>query len=559
MQRREWLNRGAWIALFAGALLVYLFALGSYPIADGESKYAEAPREMLELGDWLTPHYDYVRYLSKPPLGFWIGAAVYRVFGVNEFSARLPAALAGVAVGALLGAFGSYLFGRRTGWLAAFSWLTTSLVFIFSRGAGLELWLVLFMGLALYGFVRGLEERRWLYAAYVGMALGFLIKGPMGLLWPLASALLWLSLTGQWSRRRQLWHGRAFGVFLLLALPWAVAMAFRHDDFLWYTVVHEQIYRVLGKRTPNEALFPTWMFLLLSLGHFFPWVLHLPHAGVAVARRLRAGRAPGLVLALVWSGFPLVFFLLARSKGDYYALQIHPGWCLLVAWLWNEALERRVALRALAAPWFVAGGLGLAVLVAGALGIWTLPPSPSGFADRFVPVFTVVGLATGLAARLGRQQLALAGIAACMTVFFVLFQEAYAVRAQDESMHFAAVAYRAEAPAGSRIVSDERAEFAHVCSLNFYIHEPAWLVRDAEDSRLHFSFKEYEKRVIDEAELARWVAEGIPVYAVGELESWPPRFRRLGLRGTLRAEQGSRGLYRVQPVQEPAESPPASG
>ena len=101
MQRQEWPNRGAWIALFAAALLVYLIALGSYPIADDESKYAEAPREMLELGDWLTPRYDYVRYLSKPPLGFWIGAAVYRVFGVNEFSARLPVALAGVAALAL--------------------------------------------------------------------------------------------------------------------------------------------------------------------------------------------------------------------------------------------------------------------------------------------------------------------------------------------------------------------------------------------------------------------------------------------------------------------------
>jgi 4-amino-4-deoxy-L-arabinose transferase-like glycosyltransferase len=378
------------------------------------------------------------------------------------------------------------------------------------------------------------------------MGLAFLVKGPMGVLWPLASVLLWLAFCGRWSERRRLWSGPAFALFALLAVPWPVAMTLRHDDFLWYTVVHEQIYRVLGKRMPNEALFPTSTFLLLSVGHFFPWILNLPQALVAGVRRLRAGPAPGLVLGLVWSGFPLVFFSLSRSKGDYYALQIFPGWCLLVAWLWNEALERRVALRWLGAPWLVTGILALGVLAADRLGLWVLPSSPGDFADHFVPVAAVGGLAIGGAAALGRQRLALAGIAVYMTIFFALFQGMYEERARDESMHFAAVAYRAEAPAGARIVSDERPEFAHVCSLAFYTDQPAWLVRDAQGSKLHFSFKEYDKRVIDEADLVRWVRQGTPVYAVGDLERWPARFARLGLRGTLRAEQGERGLFRVE-------------
>ncbi len=559
----------AWIALFGTASVVYLIALGNAPITDAESKYAEAPREMLVLGDWLTPHYDYVRYLSKPPLGFWIGAAVYGLFGVDEFTARLPGTLAGLAVGGLIGAFGTYLFGRRTGFLAAFIWLTTALVFIFSRDTGLEFYLVLFMGTALYGFVRGLEEQRWLFVAYAGMALGFLLKGPMGILWPLATVFLWLALSGQWGRRHLLWDVRAFGVFALLALPWPLVMAFRHDDFLWYTVVHEQIYRVLGKRTPNEALFPTSTFLIMTVGHFFPWILHLPHAlaragqelrtGRAAGQELRTGRAPGqelrtgraagraaaLVLALVWSAFPLVFFSLARSKGDYYALQIFPGWCLLVAWLWNEAIESGRASRWLALPWLGTAAIALAILAAGLLDVWSLPPSPGDLAGRFVPVAAVGSAAIGAAALAGRQRLALAGVGAYMMVFFALFQQMFETRAHDESMHFAALAYRAEAPADARIVSDERSEFAHVCSLNFYLNQPAWLVRDAEDSKLHFSFKEYERRVIEETELASWVRDGIVVYAVGERDRWPARFERLGLHGTLRAEQGDRGLYRL--------------
>ena len=541
-----------WILLFGAAALVYVVDLGSYPLGDGESKYAEAPREMLELGDWLTPHYDYVRYLSKPPLVFWITAAGYRAFGVSERMARLPTVFSGLAVGALLGAFGAHLFGRRVGWLAAFLWLTTAEVFAFSREAGLEFWLVLCMGLALYGFVRGLEERRWLYLAYAAMPLGLLVKGPMAIAWPLAVALLWLAATGRWSERRRLWHGRAFLLSLAIGLPWPIAMALRHEDFLWYTIVHEQVYRVLGRRMPNEAVFPTSTFLLLVLGEFFPWILHLPHALGAAARRMRAGPAPGLWLALLWSAFPLVFFSLARSKGDYYSLQIYPGWCLLVAWLWNEALEGRARRRWLALPWLATAAAALAALAALGLRDWDVGLPPRGLVTSFLATAALCGSAAAIAAARGRPRLALAGVGVLMLAFFAVQHRVIVDRLPEESMAFAARAYRAEAPPGARLASDERPEFGHVCTLAFYAREPAWLVRDPEDSELHFSFKEYEKRVIDEAELVAWVRAGTPVYVVGDLERWPERLGHLGLRADLRARSGSRGLFRV-------DSAPAAG
>lgn len=547
MSRRSRRSAWPWILLFSAALAAYLIDLGSYPISDAESKYAEAPREMLSLGDWLTPHYDFIRYLGKAPLVFWITAAGYGAFGVSEFMARLPTVVAGLAVGALIGALGTHLWGRRVGWLAAFLWLTTSEVFAYSREAGLEFWLVLFTGLGLYGFVRGMEERRWLYLAYLAMPLGMLVKGPMVILCVLVVVFLWLALTGRWSARGRLWHRRAFLLSLVVGLPWPVAMALRHDDFLWYTIVHEQIFRFLGMRRPNDALFPTSLFLLLVLGEFFPWVLHLPHALGAAFRRIRAGREPGLVLALVWSAFPLVFFSLARSKVDHYSLQIHPGWCLVVAWLWGEALEGRARTRWLALPWFVTAAVAVPCLIALRLREWDLPLPPLGIATTFLGIAAVGGAAIGIATAGRRLRLALAGIAVYMLGFFVIQHEVGKRRLDEESMFFAARAYAAEAPRGARLVSDERPEFGHVCVLPFYTGEPAWLVRDPEDSQLYFSFKDYEKQVIDEADLARWVRDEIPVYAVGDLERWPQRLRRLGLRGAVRARSGSRGLFRLAP------------
>src|SRR5579883_3641559 len=57
-----------------------------------EGRYGEIAREMLVRGDYVTPRDDWVRYFEKPPLMYWLTAASIRSLGVNEFSARLPAA-----------------------------------------------------------------------------------------------------------------------------------------------------------------------------------------------------------------------------------------------------------------------------------------------------------------------------------------------------------------------------------------------------------------------------------------------------------------------------------
>ena len=120
--------------LFGLGLPIFLLGLGSPALYDPhESLYAEIARDMVVRGDWLTPHLNGTRYLDKPPLFYWLIAISYTVFGVSEFSARLPIALAGLGGVLVTWGIGRHLFDGRSGALAGLVLTTSVGYFVFSR------------------------------------------------------------------------------------------------------------------------------------------------------------------------------------------------------------------------------------------------------------------------------------------------------------------------------------------------------------------------------------------------------------------------------------------
>ena len=98
----------AMLAALAGTL--FLFHLGTYGLWEpDEARYAEIAREMLASHNFIVPHLNYVPYIEKPPLLYWLSAGSMKLLGINEFAARLPNAGA-----ALIGVFATYLFALRT-------------------------------------------------------------------------------------------------------------------------------------------------------------------------------------------------------------------------------------------------------------------------------------------------------------------------------------------------------------------------------------------------------------------------------------------------------------
>ena len=106
------------VLLFVPALLLYPCL--SFPLIEpDESRYAEIPREMLQRGDWITPRLQGEPYLEKPPLLYWLTAVSYRLFGVHDWAARLPPALAVHGSVLVLYFFGRRLFGERAAFRGA--------------------------------------------------------------------------------------------------------------------------------------------------------------------------------------------------------------------------------------------------------------------------------------------------------------------------------------------------------------------------------------------------------------------------------------------------------
>ncbi|MDE1977473.1 MAG: glycosyltransferase family 39 protein, partial [Elusimicrobia bacterium] len=112
--------KSRWLTfLFFAALTAPFWRLGAPLVEVDDARYAEVPREMLVLHDWVTPHLDNMDYVEKPPMWYWLAAASYEVFGVSEAAARLPLALLALLGLLLTYWLGGWLFSPRTGMTAA--------------------------------------------------------------------------------------------------------------------------------------------------------------------------------------------------------------------------------------------------------------------------------------------------------------------------------------------------------------------------------------------------------------------------------------------------------
>src|ERR1700751_5518369 len=142
------------VVLFAAA--VYLGCIFSPPslMDDVDAVQAQIARNMLSSGDWVTARLDGVAYLEKPPLIYWMIAISYKVFGVHDWSARIPIALSAIALCFTTAAFGAWAFGRRAGFYAGLCMSTCVGLFLFTRVLVPDVVLTLVIALALWAFLR---------------------------------------------------------------------------------------------------------------------------------------------------------------------------------------------------------------------------------------------------------------------------------------------------------------------------------------------------------------------------------------------------------------------
>ena len=333
---------------------IYLSSIVSPPslMDDSDAVEAQIARNMLSSGDWVTARLDGVVFLEKSPLSWWVMNIGYKVFGFHDWAARIAFAVTAIGLAWLTAAFGRWAFGARAGSLAGLVMGTCIGLWLFTRVLIPDVMLTFVITLAMWAFLRALDEEErspaiWARLFFVCLGLGLMLKSLIGVVFPIGVAVVFLLMTGQlfsWSTWKKLRPISGTALMLLIAIPWHVLATIRNPPyfawtlksmpghfhgFLWFYFINEQLLRFLNLRYPRDYdTVPRIWFWLFHLVWLFPWSVYLPAVGRLRFKPIdRAGRVR--LLALCWIGFVLVFFTFSTTQ-EYYSMPCYPAFALLL-------------------------------------------------------------------------------------------------------------------------------------------------------------------------------------------------------------------------------------
>ncbi len=360
----------AWLyaALAAGVAVLWLATLAARPLFNtDEGRYAEIPREMLAGGDWVIPHLNGVAYIEKPPLQYWATALSLRLFGDDEFAARLYTGLCALGTLVLVWLLANGCWGADAAWRSAAVLAGMMLFVSMGQLLTLDMSLTFYMTLALAAFVlaqpRGPVEarvaaghpvvggptfvtgRRWMLVAWFAVALGVLSKGLVAAAIPAAVLVLYSVYARDWAPWRRLDLVWGLPLFLGVTLPWHWLAARRLPDFLEFFFVHEHLARYLTPSADREEVW--WFFGAVFVLGSVPWTLSaLRVVALAWRRKEPRGQFDAGVFLWIWMVFIGVFFSLSDSKLIPYLLPAMPAVAVLIGAAPSRALRRDAALTA---------------------------------------------------------------------------------------------------------------------------------------------------------------------------------------------------------------------
>ncbi|HMF56548.1 MAG TPA: glycosyltransferase family 39 protein [Pyrinomonadaceae bacterium] len=404
-RKREWINAVRWEAVLSNAahiplpailmtlvlLFVCFYDLNRVELIDlvDEGLHANAARQMVDSGDWITPRFGSILFLDKPPLTFWCQAVFIRILGATTLAARLPSAIAACST-----ALSLYFWAKsrgivRVGWLAAMLYVLCPLVALgLARVAMMDSLLTLWFTLSVIGWIEGYGGNRkgyLLMAAAMGLAV--MTKGVIGLLLPCASVSIWLIIRRDWAALRLVPWVAVLAIFMLLVLPWHIA-AWRADGnlFLREYFMHHHVQRFLGEDFGHNQ--PVWYYVPNLASAMLPWSVFVP---VAWWRSLRLWRSErhsldcAFAMWGLWAAIVVLFFSLSASKLPNYVLPALPALVLLVAWRLDSVWKMRRGLYALESSILGISGslLGILFLTTGLFGWqWRTPPASAPWLAR---------------------------------------------------------------------------------------------------------------------------------------------------------------------------------
>lgn len=353
------------------AFLIRFATIGLYPLQDtSEARYGEMARLMIETGNWVTLWFDTdVPFWGKPPLFIWLSAFSFKLFGTNEFAARLPSLLVSISIVVLTGRLALFQLGKSAARLV-FLILPTTVIFLILSGTILaEPTMLLSITMILTGFWIGWHSKNtrqgsfWQYTFFVGCAIALLAKGLAALILAGLPIFIWClperRLVTLWQKFPWI---KGTLLTLLIASPWYIAAEIKTPGFLQYFFIGEHFQRYLDTGWDGDrygaahvtTMGTIWLFWLVSC---LPWTPFLLIIAFRWIRGFLGGNSYNInswrLFILLWLLFPLVFFTFAKNVIWTYVLPVAPAVALLLADHWQDTwhlYQKRILATTILAP-----------------------------------------------------------------------------------------------------------------------------------------------------------------------------------------------------------------
>ncbi|MDB5241324.1 MAG: glycosyl transferase [Spirosoma sp.] len=348
--------------LFYSLLLAGVGALFFIPFLGGvrlfdwdEINFAECSREMIALGDYMRVHIDYKPFFEKPPFFFWCQSAMMNLFGISEFSARLPNALCGIITLVYLYNLGQKIHGHRFGLLWSLAYLGSVTPHLYFRSGIIDPFFNLFIFSSIVNVIFASWKRErlttpihtpkseWAYLLIGGLVLGLgvLTKGPVAYL------IVVLVLVVYWALSRFRWFisPTQFIVFsmaaALAAMAWGGLETYLHGpvfarEFLAYNI------RLFSTPDAGHSGFPGYHFVVLLVGCFPASIFAIRAFGPLFIERNYQREFRRWMSMLFW--VVLILFSIVQSKIVHYSSLCYFPLTYLAALTLMQLEERKIQL-----------------------------------------------------------------------------------------------------------------------------------------------------------------------------------------------------------------------
>jgi 4-amino-4-deoxy-L-arabinose transferase-like glycosyltransferase len=304
-----------------------------------EARYSLISSAMNQSGNYVTPHIKNVIYLEKPPLVSWATAISFKVFGENDFSARLFVALC--AWGCILLAYfmGRHFRDEKTGLYAAMLLTISAFPFILGRINILDSPLTFFVCLSIWlGYLALQKQKKFLfYLFYFACALGFLTKGIIGVVFPFGILVVWRVWAGKWRQIWDLFSPIGILIFLVVVCPWLILAQKENSDFLWFFFVREHFLRFTTKMHGKTE--PFYFYLPILIGGLTPWLFYLIKAWKNKYIKESLFSEDENKLLIVWFLVIFVFYQISSSKLAPYVAPLFIPLALFTACIFKKYEE----------------------------------------------------------------------------------------------------------------------------------------------------------------------------------------------------------------------------